>query len=1375
MAAKIPDVEALFFAARQQPPEKRGAWLDKACGDDAQLRQRVEQFLAAQADIGSFLESPAAAPLLATVDDPLPERPGTVIGPYKLMEQIGEGGMGLVFVAEQTQPIRRKVALKVLKPGMDTRQVVARFEAERQALAIMDHANIARVLDGGATTSGRPYFVMELVKGVPITEFCDQHQVAVRQRLELFLPVCQAVQHAHQKGIIHRDLKPSNVLVMSQDGTPLVKVIDFGIAKAIGQQLTDKTIYTQFAQLIGTPLYMSPEQAGQSGIDVDTRSDIYSLGVLLYELLTGTTPFTIEHFREAGYDEMRRIIREEEPPRPSTRISTLGQAATTITTQRQSDPKRLSRLYRGELDWMVMKCLEKDRNRRYESTAALAADVQRHLVDEPVQARPPSAGYRLRKFVRRNRAGLAVAALVLVFLVVLGAGAGWMVRDQAVRQALARGEVEEAVLEGEMHGDRAQALVGDPHQWAAALSAGHAALQRAKALAAAGELVDPALEARMQALAGRLREGDGDRGLAATLERIHLEQSEPNVKESRFSYSEAAPRYEEAFAASGLTAVSMPPAEAAALLAAKPRVLQAVLVAAFDHWLMACEDRVPQRVWLRAVLTAADSDAWRNQVRAAMLQGDRAALETLAERPEALRQPPATLVLLARSLRRQRANPSAVRLLRRAQERYPEDFWVNHSLAYVLAASRPPQPAEAVAVFRIAVALRPRSAGVYLNFGSALEAAGDLDRAVAAYRKAIDLAPDYAWAHSRLGLALDARHDLDGALAAQRKAVALNPNDGRFYHNLGGVLHDRGDVDGAIATYHKAMQLNPKDHKPHNNLGLLLMERKDLPGAIAALRKAIDLSPTSAMPWVNLGTALKRQGDLPGAFAASRKAVALDPDLPKAHYNLGIDLYASKDLPGAIAAYRRALQLQPDYADAWYNLGIALAEKGDRPGAIAAYRKAVDARPDHHAAHNNLGRDLEDAEDLSGAITHFRKAIAIDPKRDTAHFNLGNVLLKKGDLSGAVAAYQQAAALNPESARTHSNLGAALLAQGDLTAALAAYRKALALEPKSAEAHSNLGYALAAAGDLPRAVAAYRRALALEPRYAVAHNNLGVALRRQNRLAGAEAACRTALDIDPNFAEAHNNLGLVRKLQGDLAAALACYRKAIALKPNYLDALLNLGSGLSQQGAYAKASGPLIKAKELAPDNVYPWFYQAMASLGAREPGTYRRECTGMLARFGKSKNGAVVSFMLYASVTRPDGMADPAGLVPLAEAASPLVSLGQIRGALLYRAGKNEAAVRHFERAAQDGPLRAWDCFFLAMAHQRLGQADQARRWFYRGVRWVDRANRQQAEEKRSLWIAWFEQVAVEHLRQEAEAMMKGKPSAGPAPKEKEPPPGKP
>jgi serine/threonine protein kinase/tetratricopeptide (TPR) repeat protein len=416
----------IFIAAlHERNPAERAAFLGRVCGEDRALRDRVEALLQEEEQLGSFLERPAE-PMLGTGlftpapendDHPHPgEEPGMVIGPYRLLQLIGEGGMGAVWMADQLHPVQRMVALKIIKAGMDSRQVLARFEAERQALALMDHPNIAKVHDGGSTVAGRPYFVMELVKGQPITRYCDEHRLTPRQRLELFVPVCQAIQHAHTKGIIHRDVKPSNVLIAPYDGKPVVKVIDFGIAKATGQRLTEKTLFTEFGAVVGTLEYMSPEQAELNNQDIDTRSDVYSLGVLLYELLTGTTPLDRSRLKQVGFMEVLRWIREEEPPTPSTRLSTTDQLPA-IAANRGLEPRKLSGLVRGELDWVVMKALDKDRNRRYETATAFAADVLRYLHDEPVSACPPSAWYRFRKFARRNRAALSAGGLISAALV----------------------------------------------------------------------------------------------------------------------------------------------------------------------------------------------------------------------------------------------------------------------------------------------------------------------------------------------------------------------------------------------------------------------------------------------------------------------------------------------------------------------------------------------------------------------------------------------------------------------------------------------------------------------------------------------------------------------------------------------------------------------------------------------------------------------------------------------------------------------------------------------------------------------------------------------------------------------------------------------
>jgi serine/threonine protein kinase len=484
MAIDAARAKSLFLAAAElADPAARAAYLERECGGDAALRARVEALL--RANDAAPLPSAPEAPV-----DSAPGQPGTedygdptarvgavLAGKYKLVEAIGEGGMGSVFMAQQTEPVKRAVAVKVIKAGMDSRAVLARFEAERQALAMMDHPNIAKVLDAGTTDGGRPFFVMELVKGTPITRYCDERKLTPRQRLELFVPVCLAIQHAHLKGIIHRDIKPSNVLVALYDDRPVPKVIDFGVAKAAGQALTDKTLMTGFGAIVGTPEYMSPEQASLNNLDIDTRSDVYSLGVLLYELLTGTTPVDKKSLGKAALLEILRIVREVEAPRPSAKLSSID-TLPSVAANRGTEPARLSRLMKGELDWLVLKALEKDRTRRYETANGLARDIQRYLADEIVEARPPSASYRLRKFVKKNRAALTTAA-ALAFLMLTGITIStW----QAMRATHA-----ESAANAAADAERRAKVDADEQKENAIQSAGREAEERKKADAAKQE------------------------------------------------------------------------------------------------------------------------------------------------------------------------------------------------------------------------------------------------------------------------------------------------------------------------------------------------------------------------------------------------------------------------------------------------------------------------------------------------------------------------------------------------------------------------------------------------------------------------------------------------------------------------------------------------------------------------------------------------------------------------------------------------------------------------------------------------------------------------------------------------------------------------
>jgi tetratricopeptide (TPR) repeat protein len=1018
--------ELLFHQALARPEAERAAFLDAACGDDRDARQRLEVLLHAHANPGSFLEVPAPAHAAAaadTVDDPITARPDAVIGPYKLLEKIGEGGFGVVFMAEQQEPIRRKVAFKVIKPGMDSKQVIARFEAERQALALMDHPNIAKVLDAGQTTSSRPYFVMDLVRGLPITEYCDQSQLTPRGRLALFECVCQAVQHAHQKGIIHRDLKPSNVMVSrcgtasdhATTGTPVVKVIDFGVAKAMGQQLTDKTLFTGFAQMIGTPLYMSPEQAGWSGLDVDTRSDIYSLGVLLYELLTGTTPFDKQRLKEAGYDEMRRIIREEEPPKPSTRISTLGRAAATVSTQRKSDPKRLSQLMRGELDWIVMKALEKDRNRRYESASAFAADVQRYLRDEPVLACPPSAWYRCKKFARRNRAVLAMAAVILLAALTLAGGAGWTLQERAGRRKTTRDGIEKALQEA------------TPFLNEGKVAEASAAIRKAEGFLAGG---GGAEEDQAQAISQARKDVETLSLLQeARLRRVtfHRGVFEPSAADSAFAA---------AFLQYGLDPNALTPEAAASRI--EKSAIRDNLLAALDEWAFVVKSDKQGQDRLVAIARLADHDPWRNQFRdMGRRRKGKEELIRLAEQPELVTQPPNSIALLGEALFNAGAEQEAIKLLRQGQRLHPGDFWLNQELAVRLTemkGSRPTDAAEAVGFLRVALAIKPDSPGVHDNLAVVLHHAGQLTEAEAHYRQAIKLA-------EAMG---------EDYLEARR--------------NLGFVQYRRGNYREALASFDRVLQRWSKFPAGHCNRGEALEELNRLEEAAEAFHKALQFQEE-----------MQEQGRIP--------QVDLRADV---YLGLGKVRVKQKKWGEALVCLRQAQQFDaamvrkgyPAYAEIPFLLGHVLENLGRRDEAIRAYEDSVKLNPRNYATFSNLGSiywAMKTKEGYARAEELFRKAIEL--KRDSAETwtNLGSVMNRTSRYTEAVKCFEEAAKLNPKHAMTYYDLGIALVGLSRLADAEKAYRKVIELDQNYAEAHCNLGGVLRRQGRYKEALECYRR------------------------------------------------------------------------------------------------------------------------------------------------------------------------------------------------------------------------------------------------------------------------------------------------------------
>jgi tetratricopeptide (TPR) repeat protein len=1161
--------------------------LDEYLRRHPHLADRLRELLPALELLGELASSPGSGDGLSTRPQSDGPATGGTLGDFRIVREIGRGGMGVVYEAEQLS-LRRSVALKVLPfaSTLDSRQL-QRFKNEAQAAAHLHHTNIVPVFGTGCER-GVHYYAMQLIEGGTLagrirelrietgledkpvesrprsqsrevlagtipperaaaadleattphatappasatdtpkaaalsTERSSRSPAFFRTVARLGIQAAEALEHAHQLGVVHRDIKPGNLLL---DLRGNLWVTDFGLARfQTGAELT------MTGDLVGTLRYMSPEQALAKHFAVDQRTDIYSLGASLYELLTLEPPFD-------GKDR-QQLLRQIELEEPQLL-------------------RRLNHSIPDEIETIVLKSLEKNPADRYGAAQELADDLRRFLEHKPIQARRPTLVQRARKWVRRNRAVVASLAVGLLAAVLLGGGMLWSWQRQYYLTAQAVGEdLREAELWQELE------------RWPKTLQA----LERATGrLAGSGSA----------SLSERVNERRRNVALVARLEEARLQASA--VKDRTFDHAGADLAYATAFAECGLAVSDLSPEQAAACI--RTSAIRKQLVTALDDWAWVKDSlRAGSGDTLRSVASLADDDRWREQLRDPQVRKDRAALERLAGEEGILAQPPANLVLLAAALSHAKGQAAAVALLRRAQQRYPADCFVNFELASLLHGA-PGMEAERVGFLRAALALRPDNTAVYNNLGVALFYQGKHAEAVDAYRKALELNPQNVKAYINLGVVLAEQGQLPQAVAAYQKAIELQPGNALAYSKLSNALV--AQLAETVEAARKAIELKPDLALAYSNLGGTLRRQGKLTDAVKALHKAIELKPDDAGAYAHLGQALLDQGKAAEAEAAYRRALALEPDSADAYTDLGNALRLQGKLPEAVAAHQQAVKLKPDLALAYNNLGVALLDQGKLTEAEAAYRKVLELQPGDVLAYCNLGDALRRQRKLAEALEMLNKAIKLQPDFAGAYLNLGNTLSDQKKPAEAAAAYRNAIKLKPDDAWGYLNLGHALTDQKKLTEAVDAYRSAIKVKPDFAWAHYYLGNALSDQRKLGEAEVAYREAIRHKPDYAQAYLHLGNTLSDQKKPAEAVAAYREAIRHQPDYALAHYNVGNVLGHQGKLAEAEAAYRQALKHQPDFAEAHCNLGLLLSRQGRFADALAELKRGHALGSKN----------------------------------------------------------------------------------------------------------------------------------------------------------------------------------------------